>query len=204
MGNQVGSPPVPNAPPPPPPSPPIDDASTETSKPQQPTASGGIEVKGKWCYVLRPRKHPKNAKAARAEREKHLTAVAFYGYKIGVKIKATQQVEAFAFTGKSGEFLLVQDAATTTALAMGLPTDPDEKWVGFVAPAGTSRKPLPSPPLTICYRFRLVVSPVPHPPQAIVMVATYPPVAFEQHHLKTIVLLSPAEKKLRVTTSAQV
>jgi hypothetical protein len=113
-------------------------------------------------------------------------------------------VEAFGFQGPRGEFLLIPDGPTTTELEQGLPTGADEKWAGFLAPAGSTRKLFPSPPLMICYRFRLVVSPVPHPPQAVVLVATYPPVSFAQHHLKALVLLSPGEKHIKVTTSAQV
>jgi len=130
--------------------------------------------------------------------------VSFYGYKIGVKIKTAQQVEAFGFQGPRGEFLLIQDGPTTTELEQGLPTGADEKWVGFVPPTGSTRRLFPSPPLMICYRFRLVVSPVPHPPQPVVLVATYPPVSFARHHLKTLILLSPSEKHIKVTTSAQV
>jgi hypothetical protein len=204
MGMQIRPAPAPDVPPttpPPPPSPPISAATVDCDPQTKTPATNGIQVKGRWCYTLKPRKKPKGTKGAQQARQLHLDAVAFWGYKIGVKIKTAQTIEAFGFRGRTGEFLMIEDAAVGSEVESALPTGPDEKWVGFLPPNGSRRRASSPAPLEVCYTFRLVVSPVDREPQPVPIVVTYRNAAFATHYLTSIVMLSTAERRIRVSTS---
>jgi hypothetical protein len=199
MGSQVGGGP----PGTPPPSPPITGSTSDTTT-QPPTSDGGAVLDGKWCYQLKSNKKLTSKTAIKKFHEKHLNHVTFRGYKIAIRIKKNQTAE-LSFLGTKGWFTLLHSAVVAADAEAALPSAPDEQWAGFEPPPGTKRKPTFPEPTHICYRYRLVVTPVNNPPQPVPLIVTYTDVPFETHYLLDVRILfsSPrGPKKLSTTVSA--
>jgi hypothetical protein len=178
------------------------EAAVETKKA---TRTGSrLTFEGIWCFTLRLQRGPRNAAAITRARRAYLAEVEHRRYKIGIKLKQAQTVDTFSFRGTRDWFHMVPDAAVTNALTTLYPTDPEDKWVGFTPPAGVRRRPTWRDGLTVCYRFRIAVSPLMAPPQAVTSVITYADLAIDRHHLKSVLLLSDLEKTIRTATRALV
>lgn len=195
MGSQVGRPPGA-----PPPSPPISSSTSDTTA-QPATPQGGVVLDGKWCYRLKAPKRLTSQAAIKALHDKHLTHVDYRGYKIAIKIKKGQTAE-LSFLGTKGWFAMLPSPTVAADAATALPAAPDEQWVGFEPPPGTKRRPSFPAPAHICYRYRLVVTPVEHPPQPVPLLVTYTDVPFRSHYLMDVRLLSRAPKRVTTTVSA--
>ncbi len=179
------------------------EASVET-KQATPSANNGMTFEGVWCFALRPRGRARGKAAIRKLRRAYLMEVEFRRYKIGLKLKQGQTVDEFAFQGTAAWFQMVADNAVTNGLTVALPPAPEDRWFGFSPPGGVRRRPRWVEDLTVCYRFRLTLSPVATPPQAVVGVITYADLDVNQHHLKSVLLLSDVEKRIRTATRAVV
>jgi hypothetical protein len=180
------------------------EASSETKQATR-TATNGLAVEGSWCFALQLRGRARGAAAIKKARKMYLAEVEGRRYKIGLKIKQSQSVDDFSFQKSGGFFQMVADPATTTQLATTFATDPEDKWVGFKPPDGARRRPRWHDDLTVCYRFKLSLSPLAATaPQAIVCLITYDDLPFHTHHLKSVLLLSDQEKNIRTTTRALV
>jgi hypothetical protein len=178
------------------------EASVAT-KQATPSANNGLAFDGTWCFTLKPKGKVRGRSALLQLRKDYLTEVEARRYKVGFKIKQGQTIDDFSFYGTSGWFQMVPDNAATNSLTNVLPTDPGDKWVGFIPPAGVKRRARWSEGLTVCYRFKLALSPLAAtPPQAVVSVITYNDLNFNTHHLKSVLLLSDLEKKIRTATQA--
>jgi hypothetical protein len=177
-----------------------------TTQQATPTAStNGLAVEGTWCFTLKPKgRKPRGRPGLIKLRNDYLNEVEVRRYKVGFKIKQGQTVEEFSFQGTAGWFQMVADGAVTGSLNALLPPGSGELWAGFIPPVGAHRKARWSEGLTVCYRFRLAVSPLATPPQAIASLITYQDLAFNTHHLKSVILVSDKEKKIRTATRALV
>ena len=178
------------------------EGSTETKTPTR-TAANGLAFEGKWCFTLK-RQGGSGAAAIKKTRKAYIDSVETRRYKIGLKIKQTQNVDELSFRSSAGFFQMVPDAAVTNELNVAFSADPEDKWVGFTPPAGAKRKPSWQDKLTVCYGFKLTITPVTRVPQAIVAVITYGDLAVNAHHLKTVMLLGDQERKIRTATFALV
>lgn len=196
MGSQVGGPPGA-----PPPSPPIS-SSTSDTKTQPKTPEDGVVLEGRWCYTLKSSKKLTSKAAIKAFHDKHLDHVAFRGYKIAIKIKKGQTAE-LSFLGTKGWFTMLDSPPVAADAEKALPAAPEEQWVGFEPPKGTRRRPSFPQPTHICYKYKLVVTPVKHPPQPVPVLVTYPDVPFQTHYLMDVRLLMPKGQKglEKVTTT---
>jgi hypothetical protein len=180
------------------------EASCETKRATR-TATNGLAVEGSWCFTLKLRGRAKGAAAVKNARKAYLADVETRRYKVGLKIKQAQNVDGFSFQKSGGSFQMVADPATTTELANSFPTDPEDKWVGFKPPDGQRRRPQWRDGLTVCYRFKLSLSPLAATaPQAVVCLITYADLSFDVHHLKSVLLLSDKEKSVLTRTRALV
>ena len=178
-------------------------ATSETKTPTR-TAANGLALEGKWCFTLKRKQTGGGAAATKKTRKAYLDGVEARRYKIGLKIKQNQTVDELAFMASKGFFQMVPDAAVTNELNLAFSADPEDKWVGFLPPPNVKRKPTWKDKLTVCYRYKLTVSPVNRVPQAIVAVTTYGDLAITAHHLKSVLLLADQEKIVRTGTFALV
>jgi hypothetical protein len=170
-------------------------AMTET-KSATVTSTGGLSLQGLWCYEFKTKKKAKPA-AIKAARKAYLDAVKANGFKMGVKIRANQQLVTFSFAGKSGgDVVLTPVANVKSELDQAFGTDPSEQWVGLKASPGIERKATFPKPLHVCYKFTLEVTPVPKMPQPIPVVVTYGDESskFALHYILSVVMLSNKEK----------
>lgn len=178
-------------------------AMTETKSAKK-TSTGGLSLSGLWCYEFKSKKNSKPA-AIKVARQAYLDAVKANGFKLGIKIRADQQVVNFSFAGKGGHVVLAQDPAVTLELTQAFPPDPTEQWVGLKAEAGIQRKATFPSLLHVCYKFTLEISPVNAMPQPVPVVVTYGDKGskFAMHHVLTVVMLSelPTKGKKGIQTS---
>ncbi|HTY81022.1 MAG TPA: hypothetical protein VMI34_24590 [Candidatus Bathyarchaeia archaeon] len=160
-----------------------------------------MALDGTWCYRLKSKKKLTSKTAIRLFHERHLNHVAYRGYKIAIKIKIGQTVE-LSFLGTKGWFAMQPSAAVAADAENALPAGPGEQWVGFEPPPGTKRKPTFPEPGCVCYRYKLVVSPVPNPPQVVPLIVTYTDVPFATHYLMDArILVSRPDKGLTHLTT---
>jgi hypothetical protein len=180
------------------------EASIETEQATR-TATNGLAVEGSWCFTLKLRGRARGRAAVKNARKMYLAEVEDRRYKVGFKIKQSQSVEAFSFQKTGGSFQMVADPQVTNQLTSLFATEPEDKWVGFKPPENERRRPRWREDLTVCYRFKLSLSPLAAtPPQAVVCLITYDNLPFDSHHLKSVLLLSDKEKKIRTSTRALV
>jgi hypothetical protein len=180
------------------------EATSETKKATRDAATNGLTLDGSWCFTLKLRGGKKGAAAITNARSLYLAEVETRRYKIGLKIKDGQSVDSFSFRKSSGAFQMDQIDDVTTELTDNFPTNPEDKWVGFMPPAGAQRQPKWHDGLTVCYRYTLSLSPIAAPPQAVVCLVTFGDMPFTQHHLKMVLLFSDREKKVVTKTRALV
>jgi|SRR5262245_17673717 len=197
MGSQVGG-----APGAPPPSPPISGSTSDTTT-QAAKGDAGMVLDGKWCYTLHSSKKLTSKAAIKAFHDRHLNHVAFRSYKIAIKIRKGQTA-TLSFLGTKGWFTMVPSPTVAADAENALPASSEEQWVGFEPPTSTKRKPTFPEPTHICYRYKLAVSPVPHPPQPVPLLVTYLDVPFADHHLMDVRLLTRGPRRVITTVSALV
>jgi len=160
-----------------------------------------VVLDGKWCYRLKSSRKLTKKDAIKAFHDRHLNHVAYRGYKIAIKIKRGQTAE-LSFLGTKGWFTMLHSSTVGADAETAMPAASEEQWVGFEPPPGTKRRPSFPEPAHICYRYRLIVTPVENPPQAVPLLVTYTDVPFKTHYLMDVRLLSRGPKRLTTTVSA--
>ncbi len=180
------------------------EATSETKQATRTAATNGLTLDGSWCFTLKLRAGKRGAAAINNARTMYLAEVEARRYKIGLKIKQGQSVDDFSFRKSSGSFQMVKDDDITSELVNDFPPSSDDMWIGFKPPDAARRQPKWHDGLTVCYRYKLSLSPIDAPPQAVVCLVTFGDMRFTQHHLKMVLLFSDKEKKIVTKTRALV
>lgn len=161
-----------------------------------------IVLKGTWSFITRPRAPLRTPSQRAAYQKEYLERMATQGYKIGVRIRAGQAVEQFVFRGRRRPVVLVPDAEVSAELAAAFPVDASEQWVGLVPPADEKRRYTFPEPTRIAYPFTVRISPVHLEPQLLPIVLTHSRVAFAQHYLLDVFVLSSNIAKMELRLDA--
>jgi hypothetical protein len=161
-----------------------------------------VVLKGTWSFITRPRTPLRTPAQRRAYQREYLERMATQGYKIGVRIRAGQTIEQFVFRGRRDPVVLVPDAEVTAELSAAFPADAAEQWVGLVPPPGSRRRHTFPEPTRIAYPFTVRVSPVYLEPQLLPVVLTHSSVAFAQHYLLDVFVLSTNIEKMELRLDA--
>ena len=175
-------------------------SSSENTSSSQDTGNQ-LTIKGWWCFSVKTRKLLNTKSKRKQQQDDYLKNMDERGYKIGVKIESDQQIVQLSFGGTKGEVLLQPDPTVTQELETALGSHSGEKWVGLVPPPGARRRHKFRLATMICYPFTLTIKPVTHLPQVVPVVLTYANVAFAQHYLLHVKILT-TQKGIKSTVNA--
>lgn len=155
-----------------------------------------IVLKGTWSFITQPKSPLRTAAQRETYKTQYLQRMANQGYKIGVRILAGQTVEEFSFGGTKGSVTLVPSGAVSAELNAAFPTERSEQWIGLVPPEGGRRRYTFPEPTRIAYPFTVRVSPVRSEPQVLPVVLTHAKMAFAQHYLLDVFVLSGSIRRM--------